>query len=268
MGIEQFPKSTKITLHMRPLDIAACREAAKFHQVYILVRRTNPKSIQYIGSPGYVAKRLDCKAKTADKPVTLSGGLQKEVAGLVVDPTLEGFHAAFKPGKLIEAQEEWRKFKPLVAPAMLTADGKLAYTYMPKGKYYAVQLDKNHKHYGCVMFSQSSLLSAAKYIHGDYDLYDIVPVANPEENIVYQGRRLDVPHNRGKRFFDVQHFLNRKMGAPLVLHGSQAKWKDHTNEPIDIFCPNGDVREASNITQIQQLYQAVFKGRQPYGAKQ
>lgn len=252
---------------MRFSDIVACIEAAKFYDVYILVRRTNTHSIQYIGTPGYVAKRLDCKAKTADKPVTLPGGLKKEVAGLVVDPTIEGFHAAFKPGKLNEAKEEWRKFKPLVAPAMVTADGKPAYTYMPTGKFYAVQLDQKHKHYGCVMFSASSLLSAAKFIHGDYDLYDIVPAVNPKENIVYQGRRLDVPHNRGKRFFDVQHFLNRKMRAPLVLHGSQAKWKDHTNESIDIFCPNGAVREANNITQIQQLYQTVFKGRQPHGAK-
>jgi len=265
MGIDDFSKSHKINSHMRSRDIAACSEAAKFYEVYILVRRTNTQSIQYIGRPGYVAKRLDCKAKTADFSVRLPEGF-KEVAGLVVDPTLEGFHRAFNPGKLIEAKEEWKKFKPLVAPDMLTPHGKAAYTYMPKGKFYAVQLDKKNKHYGCVMFSSSSLLSAANYIHGDYDLYDIVPADNPKENIVYEGMRLDVPHNRGKRFFDVQHFLNRRMGAPLVLHGSQSKWKSHTDEPIDFFCPNGEVREAININQIQELYQTVFMGRQPHGA--
>ena len=266
MAIEQFSKSQKIRSHMRTRDIAVCSEAAKFYDVYILVRRTNTESVQYIGRQGYRAKRLDCKAKTADFSVRIAEGF-KEVAGLVVDPTIEGFERAFKPGKLIEAKEEWKKFKPLLATDMLTSYGKPAYTYMPKGKLYAVQLDKKNKHYGCVMFSFSSLLSAATYIHGDYDLYDIVPADNPQENIVYAGTRLGVPHNRGKRFFDVQHFLNKKMGAPLVLHGSQAKWKDHTDEPIDIFCPNGEVREAINLHQIKNLYQTIFKGRQPYGAK-
>lgn len=250
---------------MRLRDIAACSKAAKFFGVYIMVRRTNTQSIQYIGQPGYVAKRLDCKPKTADFSVGLPQGF-KEVAGLVVDPTLEGFQRAFKPAKLTEAKKEWEKFKPLLAPDMLDSNKKPAYTYLPKGKFYAVQLDKKNKHYGCLMFSSFSLLSAASYIHGDYDLYDIVPADKPEENIVYKEMRLDVPHNRGKRFFDVQHFLNNKMGAPLVLHGSQAKWKGHTDEPIDIFCPDGDVREASNMNQIRKLYQTVFMGRQPHGA--
>lgn len=98
MAIENFSKSQKIKSHMRSRDIAACSEAAKFYGVYLLVRRTNTESIQYIGRPGYVAKRLDCKPKTADFSVRLPQGF-KEVAGLVVDPTLEGFSEGVQAGK-------------------------------------------------------------------------------------------------------------------------------------------------------------------------
>lgn len=248
---------------MRSLDVSAFQKAAQFYNVYILVRRTNSESIKYINRNGYVAKRLDCKAKTADFSVTIAGRT-KQVAGLVVDPTLQGMDRAFKPEKLMDARKEWDKFKSLLAPDALTEEGKPTYTYLPDGKHYAVQLDRNHKHFGCVMFSSNSLLNAGKYIHGDYDLYDIVPVENSKENIVYTEKRHDFPHNRGKRFFDVQHFLNRNMGVPLVLHGSQAKFKSHTNEAIDIFCPDGKVKETNTLKEIQLLYATVFNGREPY----
>jgi hypothetical protein len=41
-----------------------------------MVRRTNPESIKYVGYPGFVAKPLACKPKTAktDAEVTLKNG--------------------------------------------------------------------------------------------------------------------------------------------------------------------------------------------------
>jgi hypothetical protein len=50
---------------------------------------------QYIGEPKYTPKRLDCKAKTADRDAEVPGLGTKKTAGLVVDPTLPGFQHAF-----------------------------------------------------------------------------------------------------------------------------------------------------------------------------
>ena len=67
---------------MRPTDKRVFLDAARQLQLWILVRRTNPASLRYIGLPGYLPKPIDCKAKTAD----LNQGRYR-VAGLVVDPT-------------------------------------------------------------------------------------------------------------------------------------------------------------------------------------
>jgi hypothetical protein len=66
---------------MRTQDITIFAQAARQFKVWILVRRTNPKSLQYVALPGYTPKRIDCKAKTADKDVS-----SYKLAGLVVDP--------------------------------------------------------------------------------------------------------------------------------------------------------------------------------------
>src|SRR5215467_283160 len=75
--------------HMRPKDVEAFALTALVYKVFILVRRTNPDSLQYIGMPGFIPKHIDCKAKTADNNVLLNGRLQ-EIAGLVVDPNIAG----------------------------------------------------------------------------------------------------------------------------------------------------------------------------------
>ncbi len=76
--------------YMRPIDITEFRDAAKAKQfrVWILFRASNPAGKQYIGVHGYVPKRIDCKAKTADQDVTLPGGL-------VVNLEIDGMLAAF-----------------------------------------------------------------------------------------------------------------------------------------------------------------------------
>jgi len=88
---------------VRPKDKTVFLEAARHFQVWILVRRTNVASLQYIGQPGYIPKRIDCKAKTADKDVP-----PYKLAGLVVDPNLQG--NAFSPGRLVKAKDaKWMR---------------------------------------------------------------------------------------------------------------------------------------------------------------
>jgi hypothetical protein len=95
---------------MRSQDKAIFLEAARQFQIWILVRRTNRASLEYVGRPGYTPKRIDCKAKTADIDIA-----PYRLAGLVVDP---GIHPkAFKPGKAAKAADCWAAMKPLLGRA-------------------------------------------------------------------------------------------------------------------------------------------------------
>ena len=69
---------------MRLNDKKIFLQVAQELKLWILVRRTNPASLQYIGRASYAPKSIDCKVKTADRNVGPS-----LLAGLVVDPTAQ-----------------------------------------------------------------------------------------------------------------------------------------------------------------------------------
>src|SRR5207302_820037 len=110
---------------MRAQDKAIFLEAARQFQVWILVRRTNRASLEYVARPGYTPKRIDCKAKTADVDTP-----PYKFAGLVVDPTIHP--KAFKADKAAKARDCWAAMKPLM------------------GTVYKVDSNHASKHYGCV----------------------------------------------------------------------------------------------------------------------
>jgi hypothetical protein len=123
-----------------------------------------------------------------------------------------------------------------------------------------------HPRYGCVLFSSGSLISAGKYIHADYDLFAIVPEKDETANIRVHEERLGVSHSRGREFLDLQIWLNRNMGVPMVLHGDQEKYSDDTDDRVDVFWPDGrDATEAYGSARIKALYETTFKGRKMYG---
>jgi hypothetical protein len=60
----------------------------------------------------------------------------------------------------------------------------------------------------------------------------------------------------------VQHYLNRGLGVPMVLHGAQETYADeHADEGIDVFRPDGSFTPADNFAEISRLYKTVFEGR-------
>jgi hypothetical protein len=248
---------------MRPEHAQAFREAARIFDVYILVRRTNLASLAHVGAADCVPKRLDCKAKTADQDYVHPQHGPKKVAGLVVDPTLTG-PAAFATGKKhASALKEWAKFSAtMLHPAMATPEGQKAKTYIPGGGLYFVDLDPKSPRFGCVKFTSSSLISAGKYIHGDFDLYGVVPAGNPSRNVAVQEMRLGQHHARSPEFFDVQHYVNRRIGVPMVLHGAQEAYaEEHSDEGVDVFAPDGRVFGVENQAQLMGLYEGTFRGR-------
>jgi hypothetical protein len=243
--------------HMRHGDAAVFALAAKLYKVYIAVRRTNEEALQYIGQRGYAPKRLDCKAKTADFDALVNGTVYK-TAGLVVDPAVVGANA-FTGGKYAKALKEWDKFRSHLAPQ--GPDGQLP-LYLPADRSYFVQTDPGSLHYGCIMLARYGLRTAADYVHGDYDLYAIVPVGDKTSNVFVEEERLGQKHVRGKELLDVQTFVNSRIGAPMVLHGAQEHYSDDVDDKIDVFFPDGaTVKSYIGPDAIRALYQQEFGGR-------
>lgn len=248
---------------IRAEDIAIFRMAAKLHRVYILLRATNPLSVYYMGVPGYSAKAFDCKAKTADYNVAVKGKM-RELAGLVVDFN-EVPRSAFKPEKVAKAEEEWLSFEPLVARRIYDESGKPKVAYHPHHRY-RVQMDPSHRNYGCVIFSPTGLATAGTYIHGDYDLYAIVPADAPAETMWVNEKMLGFKHVRSKELLDVQTFINSRIGRPLILHGDQEKYKNHEDDTVYVFSPVApDITVLENEADIRSFYANTFQGRKTGG---
>lgn len=142
-------------------------EVARIHDCYILVRETRAPSIHWVGKQEYTGKRVDMKAKTAKKDV---GSYQ--LAGLVCSPEIH-------PGAFVDSKkalEYWHDHKPLVTnppeqPGFQDSDRLNVPTP------YVLQNNPRHKHYGCIAFVEFGLL-VPRYVHGDYDLYAIIPAGN------------------------------------------------------------------------------------------
>jgi hypothetical protein len=140
--------------------------------------------------------------------------------------------------------------------------------YLPMGQPFFTDTRPGSKRYGALMKDTGRGVLHASYIHGDYDLFAIVPADNPGANIVVseqhssspwshlhrvgkapaatheadkteEQKTQEIPNFRGQKFIDVQNMLNRRMGVNMVLHGSQEKAVNSFDEEVDVFMPNG-----------------------------
>ena len=214
---------------MRPQDKAVFLEAARKFQTWILVRRTNRASLEYIGRPGYSPKRIDCKAKTADLDVP-----PYKLAGLVVDFNVQP--KAFKPEKLQKARHFWTEMNPRL------------------GTTYKVDADLKSKHYGALKLHES-------YIHADYDLCDIVDITQPHRNLAAVETLLGQTHRRGAKVLRVQEFINSRLGSPMIQHGGEAQYADHSEQSIDAFGPRGEDVTILNEFSVRGWYEEKFARR-------
>lgn len=215
---------------MRPNDKQIVLQAARELNLWILVRRTNPASLQYIGRPGYTPKPIDCKAKTADRNVG-----QCQSAGLVVDPTVQPF--AFSPGKIEKALREWRRY---------------SHEMLISGRYTVESADA--RTFGFVKLN-------GQYLHGDYDLYDIIDPQQANRNLAAVESLLGQPHMRGPNLYRVQNFINSKIGVRMVQHGGEMQYADHSEQSIDVFGPNGEDVTILNEHSVRHWYENQFQGR-------
>lgn len=261
-----------ILSHMKSPHIGVFKTAAKLYNVAILVRRTNTASLQHIGEPYAVPKRLDCKAKTADFNVAPAGARLPEakrglIAGLVVDPNLFG-EGAYTNGKYAKALAAWRSFAGQLHPEMSTCEKQKSFTYIPAGGQYFVERDPEDPHFGCVKFTSSSLIKAGKCIHGDFDLYGIVDMDAPDRIVRVKEKRLGQTHARSPKFMDVQNFVNSRIGVNMILHGSQETYAtDHEDDDLDVFFPDGRTEYAGpSASDLAAFYRREFPGRTFFGS--
>lgn len=205
---------------MRPQDERVFAEAAKEFQVWLVVRQTNQASWKYIGIPNYFPKPITCKAKTADIdgfPASGAGRSRYDTAGLVVDPTVH--KNVFSGLKAISALGLWNDFQDHYLNA--------------RNSDYAVDSDPRSRHFGCVQYK-------GRYLHGDYDLYDIIVVGHERANLAVIGTRDGAPDFRPPRLFPIADYINGRIGAEMVHHGGQFQFSEHTNDIVEIFGPNGE----------------------------
>jgi hypothetical protein len=215
-------------------------DAARKLNLWILVRLTNRESLRLIGLPDYYPKPIDCKAKTAD----FNYVARYKIAGLVVDPIEH--RMAFAGGKLAKARFAWDDFQQILQNG---------------SSGYSVNRDPNSPHFGCVTLCRLETGGRPKYLHGDYDLYDAIDAKNVRVNIAIVDELLGQRHLRGPEFRRVQDFVNSRIGISMVQHSDWTKYTHHSDEPVDVFGPQGQACTLLNEFAIRSWYQNQFEGR-------
>ena len=240
---------------------AAFFKVAKRLKAAIIVRQTNEASLVHIGKPYAVPKRIDCKPKTADYAITAPNGAQKKVAGLVVCPRVAGAEA-YGRDKRNKVDALRTEFEPMLSSALASAEDLARLTYVPGGKQYFVEHRQSDPYFGCIKFTATGLISAGKVIHGDYDLYGIVPLDDPSRNERATYSLAGQTHAKGRLFMDAQIWLNTEIGLPMILHGSQEKYaSEHSDDVVGVYDPSGRERIFRGKEQISLLYATEFRGR-------
>jgi hypothetical protein len=281
--------------------VSVLREASHRLGLFVLLRRTNPESIKFVGYPGFVPKPLACKPKTAttDARIMQAGGaLISHCAGLVVDPRLVG-RSAFggRAGAHAAAIATWDKY---------WAGGP------PRG--FRIQNDPQSGYYGCVMrcgedtqvyphsrtsasrqaatdirtqpleqpgatgfqllpdrdidrHALGTLPKGCSYIHGDYDLYALVHKDNLSGRNPRTGKFEEADHRYGDNWKAFEALVRSKINLDMIQHGSQEHFSDHTDETVDMFCPTVDRSlwhvKLEGVRALERVYEQAFEGRRP-----
>lgn len=241
---------------MDPQHERVFQSAAAHFKVFILVRGANPKSFRFYKQSGYYPKRLDIKAKTAklDSAPYILGGL-------VVSPEI---HPGVFGGRDMKCvRKNWEESLDVIYIPKLGEHR----AYMPAGKSYAVETDPSHKHYGVLYYSKSGLITQKLYVCGDYDLYGLISAADPQVHFFVMEEMLGNKHVRSPELRDVQYYLNRQFGLPLIQHGAQESYLEHQDEPVVVFEPDGKTKILPGKAAIEAYYATMLQGRQAFDSK-
>jgi hypothetical protein len=262
-------------LGMRGKDFQKVLIVARELNVTILVRHTNEHSLKFVQKPGFYPKPAVVKAKTADfnppDELRLVNGVRKpfvyDVAGLVVHP---GFlPACFEAEKAAKAQHYWTLTMQTLSPALAGTPVDLLQPETwkawgsesmaigaPRWKW-RVDIDRDSPRFGCLQLYRADI--GWCYIHGDYDLKDVIVRGRETENVRAEGTLDGVanftPLLYNLTFEKVQDELNRRMGVDMVQHGAEAQFAWHGDEPITVAFPDGQFVILGNAITVQSWYE-------------
>jgi hypothetical protein len=260
---------------MRGKDLQKFLMVARDQRVILLVRHTNSDSLQYVGREGYYPKPALVKAKTADidpksTARSVNGRMVEQayrIAGLVVHP---GFHpGAFKASKVQKARDCWGDGMTLLGGARLPAapDPARSETWSAWGVgrkadcspqwRWRVDVDPASAHFGCLQLAREGLNWA--YIHGDYDLKDVIVPGKETDNRRNEGKVDGVknytPLLSDVDFDQIRASLNQLIGADMVQHGAEAQFAWHGDEPITVAFPDWTHLLLTDAMTVQRWYE-------------
>jgi hypothetical protein len=234
---------------MRRQDAVIFHEVCATEKLWMLVRYTNPYSLRYVGDLNYYPKPIDCKPKTAKANVARPDGkTHYDLRGLVADPFA---HPAAFGDRLGDARRYWANFA--------------AHFDLESGRdRYKVDRNPKSNHFGVLMVKEGAIY---RYVHGDYDLKDIVEVGREDWNLAFPLTKLDTPHNEilliDHDLDELLETINRRIGVPMLQHSSEAQFADHSEDQVNAFGPNGEFRMLGDLAAIRAFYEYEFRGRSP-----
>jgi hypothetical protein len=126
------------------------------------------------------------------------------------------------------------------------------------GPVCRVDMNRQSRHYGCLQLK-------GHYVHADYDLYDIIDVDAPTRNLAAVETLLGQPHRRGAHLLAIQKFINSRIGLPMVQHGAEAQYADHSQQAIDTSARTARTLPILNEFSVRAWYETVFGGRKTLG---
>ena len=259
---------------MRGKDLQKFMMVARDLNVTILVRHTNEDSLKYLQQAGFYPKPAAVKAKTADRnppPQTrlvrgISRTVAYDVAGLVVHP---GFQPACYGGS--KAGKElgfWSHTMETLSPTLIDTlvdptnsetwsvwGVERAAVHAPRWKW-RVDINPESQRFGCLQLYRADI--GWCYIHGDYDLKDVIVSGHETENARLEGKLDGVknftPQLHNLTFEQVQAALNSRMGIEMVQHGAEAQFAWHGDEPITVAYPDWTFLILDNAITVQSWY--------------
>ena len=217
---------------------------AKYQRDYvacILVRDTNVASLKFIGLSGFRPKPIECKAKTANAH-------GHRFSGLVVSPLM--LPEAFRPNDLINAKKNWLDFEKVMRS---------------RSNCWTVRQDGDLR--GCVELN-------GKLLHGDYDLFDVIPVPKSElapGNKLKWNRKVGhlaaIETLNGQASYrtwgidPVKTYVNSKVRSPMVQHGAAMQFSGEFEQNVHVFTPDRTYRFYKNVE--SEFYKIYFPTRKP-----
>ncbi len=262
---------------MRGKDLQKFLMVARQFNVIILIRHTNADSLAYVGRAGYYPKPAAIKAKTADQNppgqrLLVNGRATARtyaVAGLVVHPGFQpGSYRGAKQGKALDC---WLHTMETLAPTLM---GKTVDLARPESWAlwgverrgvraprfsWRVDVDPASPHFGCLQLRTEQM--GWSYIHGDYDLKDVIVVGQERENRRAEGKLDGVknftPLLAGHEFEKIRLALNTLMEVEMVQHGAEAQFAWHGDEPITVAFPDRSHLLLYDAVTVQGWYQKL-----------